>query len=93
MSLCGINLRLLPEASLNGKIRPIPYAPVMVNALTGGVNQQLWGTNHIGKLMNLGRLTSIDVLVPEPENSKWPIHNPILCTMARGNQLNSQIMN
>lgn len=71
---------LTSEASLSGKIRPIPYAPVMVNALTGDDNQQLWGTNHIGKLMNLGLgQPSSDVLVPEPENQQMAdITDPIL---------------
>ena len=43
----------------------------MVNAITGFDNRQLWATNHIGKLMNLGLgQPSSDVLVPEPENQQ-----------------------
>ncbi|MYM61699.1 OmpA family protein [Vibrio sp. OCN044] len=62
---------LTAEESLSEKIRPIPYAPVMVNAITGADNRQLWATNQIGKLMNLGLgQPSSDVLVPEPENQQ-----------------------
>ena len=71
---------LTSEETLIEKVRPIPYAPVMVNALAEEDNRQLWGTNKIGKLMNLGLgQPSTDSLVPEPDNQQAaPAHDPIL---------------
>ncbi|MGF1741351.1 OmpA family protein [Vibrio profundum] len=42
------------EKQLVGKVRPIPFTPVMVNALSGAKDKYLWGTNIEGKLMELG---------------------------------------
>ena len=84
---------LTTETSLSGKIRPIPYAPVMVNALTGVDNRQLWATNQIGKLMNLGLgEPSSDALVPEPDNqlASDPPDPILLHHGSRVTSLNSQ---
>ena len=35
-------------------LRPIPFTPVTVNALSGAKDKYLWGTNIEGKLMELG---------------------------------------
>ncbi|MDN3611304.1 OmpA family protein [Vibrio ostreicida] len=84
---------LTAEETLSEKIRPIPYAPVMVNALTAADNRQLWATDHLGKLMNLGLgQPSSDSLVPDPENPQTA-DTPDLILLHHGSRvtrLNSQ---
>ncbi|MCY9844545.1 OmpA family protein [Vibrio caribbeanicus] len=44
---------LTTKTELDGKIRPIPLTPIMVNALSGQ-EAQLWGTTIEGKIVELG---------------------------------------
>ncbi|MGF1696311.1 OmpA family protein [Vibrio lamellibrachiae] len=44
---------LTEEGELNDKVHPIPLTPIMVNALSGDGDPELWGTNNVGKIFNL----------------------------------------
>ncbi|MDK9755875.1 OmpA family protein [Vibrio sp. D173a] len=60
---------LTEKTELNGKIRPIPQTPIMVNAIAG-VDAQLWGTTLEGKIVELGMGEPLSKSAAQPLNGE-----------------------
>ena len=51
-------------------IRPIPFIPVMANALSQASDKHLWGTDKNGRLMELGLGDNLHDEIKSPLNNK-----------------------
>ena len=60
---------LTTKTELDGKIRPIPQTPIMVNAIAGE-DAQLWGTTLEGKIVELGMGEPLSKSAAQPLNGE-----------------------